>query len=95
MTQRIGKHKTRIEQGSGGTEVRYHGTAVVSFNDNEITLRTGGWKTATTKKRMNQTSDQFDLEFNVYQKSYQWFVVHRGQTVDFDGDSLTLQRFAP
>lgn len=60
------------------TVVRYHETNVVAFSRMRgyihVLLDTGGWKTATTKNRMNQTAYQFDLPFGVGQKNWKWFV---------------------
>jgi hypothetical protein len=56
--------------GNGSITLRYHGTPVVTyFPDGRITLRTGGWRTATTKARINQFSP-----FHVWQSKREWFV---------------------
>lgn len=67
----------------GQTEVIYHETSVVSFDQNEIVLNSGGWRTNTTKLRMNQASNQFGLGYQVYQKNYEWFVDFKGETIEF------------
>lgn len=71
--------------------VRYHKTDVVTFDPYTITLRSGGWKTATTKLRMNQASNQFDLGFGVFQKNHEWYVTYQGKTLDFS-DGMVLNR---
>lgn len=91
---KIGTHKTSILTEEGFTKVIYHNTPVVSFNQESIILNTGGWFSLTTKTRMNQTSNVFNLGFNVYQKAYSWFVSFKGQTLKFDGNKLTLKRTA-
>jgi len=41
---------------------------------------------------MNQTSNQFDLDFGVYQKDYEWFVdTPKGETLDFF-DGIIIDR---
>lgn len=76
QTRLIGRRGTTITtQDDGTTCVQYHNTIVVSFTRHTITLYTGGWRTVTTRTRMNQTAKQFDLGFHVYQKDFQWFVV--------------------
>ena len=55
----VGKHKTTIRTEAGVTTVRYHSTDVVQFDAGIIHLDTGGWKTVTTKARMNQAAEQF------------------------------------
>ncbi len=94
---RIGKTATVVFVDTDGmTKVVYHSTPVVSFNDKVIILKTGGWKTVTTKTRMNQTARQFALGFSVYQEDGDWFVDFNGKVLDFDADKrfygLTLQR---
>lgn len=85
---------TTIKTMNGKTEITYHQTVVVSFTDKVITLNTGGWFTNTTKTRMNQTSNQFNLGFSVYQKDYNWFVDYNGKTLQFKTNTLTLTREA-
>lgn len=76
MTQirRVSGVATSIRQEDGYTKVRYHNTDVVCFNDKHIILDSGGWQTATTKTRMNQASNQFNLGFHVYQEKGEWYV---------------------
>lgn len=72
---KIGKTATKIEvDGNGMQHVQYHKTRVVSFDAHNVTLRHGGYMTKTTKTRMNQTANQFNLPFNVYQEKGNWFV---------------------
>lgn len=83
---------TTVKTDNKGTiVVRYHETDVVVVRPNgRITLNTGGWKTATTRTRMNQASNQFSLGFHVYQRNYKWFVEYQGKTLEFDGSSIVL-----
>lgn len=89
---RVGSHKTYIRTKGKTTHVRYHNTDVVSFSPKQIKLNTGGWKTATTKTRMNQTSNQYNLGFTVFQKKGNWFVKHKNKVKQFKGNTLTLRR---
>lgn len=91
--QRIGTRSTTVHTNEDGmTQVVYHSTAVVSFNDKVIILNTGGWDTLTTKTRMNQASNQFRLGYNVYQKDFEWFVSFKGKVTPFTEHTLTLNR---
>lgn len=89
---------TQIFKENGYTKVVYHQTVVVKFNSEEIILNSGGYQTYTTKHRMNQAAATFDLNYQVYQKDYEWFVEFDGQTFEFEdgmrlmkeGDVLTL-----
>lgn len=83
---------TSVFSENGNTNVVYHATKVVRFNDKEIELNTGGWRTNTTKTRMNQASNQFDLGYVVRQKDYDWFVDYNGSTIPFNDSRITLKR---
>ena len=83
----VGTHKTTVSTSDGVTRVTYHSTDVVTFDAEKITLDSGGWLTATTKKRINQASDQFDLGYHVYQLGGAWLV-------DIDGDRLSPRMWA-
>jgi len=66
----------------------YHNTCVAQLdNNNNVKLHSGGWRTATTKTRMNQFSNEFcGGRFRVYQKNNTWFVSYAGAELDyFDG----------
>lgn len=73
------------------TTVIYHQTKIVAFNDSMIILDSGGWDTATTKRKMNQASEDFGLGFQVFAKNGDWFVTFNGQTSPFS-DGMTLNR---
>ena len=91
MTDLTKKTATKVESDRYGTVVTYHGTEVVAFNKREIVLRNGGYRTVTTKRRMNQVSDEFCLGFRVFQKDHDWFVEYRGETHEFF-DGMVLYR---
>jgi hypothetical protein len=89
----IGTHATRVEHLGERTYVRYHNTNVVEFDSLWITLNNGGYFTTTTKTRMNQTSRQFNLGFNVYQRDYVWYVdLPSGDTIEMNKYKLTFPR---
>ena len=90
---RISKGNTTIHTELGVTTVRYHSTDVVQFDQDIVHLDTGDWRTVTTKSRMNQTSNQFDLGYRVFVKDGEWFVRLRDYSViPFDGDTVTFKR---
>lgn len=89
---KIGTAATSVKTENGVTTVRYHQTDVVEFTDTTIILRTGGWKSVTTKARMNQTSNVFDLGYGVFQKDRIWFVDYNGKTEEFVGDEFVISR---
>lgn len=58
-----------------------------------VTLNTGGWRSNTTKLRMNQFSAQFcGNAFRVYQDKGDWFVLVRGNEAPyvFEGNTITF-----
>lgn len=88
----IGTHKTKVETKDGITTVTYHNTDVVVFdNHGEITLNTGGWNSVTTRKRMNEASEQFNLGFRVVQKNGDWFIHYKDNVIAYDSTVITLR----
>ncbi len=67
----------------------YHATEVVRVEHQDngiklITLNTGGYYTATTKRRMNQFAEEYGYGFHVFQEKGDWFVTIRpGDTRQF------------
>lgn len=90
---RIGKVATAVKRDADGTlRVIYHSTAVVTVEaSGRITLDHGGWKTSTTKTRMNQASNQLSLGFTVSQKKRNWFVSIDGHEIPFTHTPLVVR----
>lgn len=82
---------TTVNNSDGATRIVYHQTAVVRFDADSITLCDGGWQSVTTKRRMNQASEYFNLNFHVYQENFVWFVLWKGETLEYH-DGMTLNR---
>lgn len=93
--QRIGpgaRATTILASPNGGfTNITYHQTVVVSFSDSAVILRSGGYRTATTKTRMNQASNQFGLGYSVYQEKGDWYVRLVDRTLPFE-DGMVISR---
>jgi hypothetical protein len=72
---RIGNN-TYLENFHLGIAVRLHDTRIVVFHeDGQITLHTGGFRTVTTKDRINQF-----IKGRVYQQNFKWYyVANRGE----------------
>lgn len=80
----LSTYRTTISTRPEGKSIVYHETAIVEFDAEKVRLHSGGWRTVTTKKKMNQASRQFGLGFEVYQKAREWFIVTpEGETVPF------------
>jgi hypothetical protein len=60
----------------GSIAVSYHGTLVAEvFLDGRVKLRDGGWKTNTTKLRMNQFANQYvQGAFSIRQAKGVWYI---------------------
>lgn len=76
----------------GHLVVKCHGTVIVKVNESSIELNTGGWFTPTTKRRMNQTAEEYGLDFHVTQHCGKWFVRLGDILYRFTGDVLTMPR---
>ena len=96
QTQTIGTHKTTVLNKDNSIEVYYHNTLIVYVSGKYLTLNSGAygeWQTATTKLRMNQTSNQYNLGYRVFQKNYNWFVEFEGETIPFEKNGgITLKK---
>jgi len=69
------------EKGDGSVAVNLHGTEVAVWSpvDNTVKINSGGYKTATTKRRINQVFDLVGLESEIDQKGGEWFLNAPGQ----------------
>jgi len=91
---RIGKANTyKHIDGYGYTAIKYHDTDVVRYKRDmgreEVILNSGDWRTVTTKNRMNQASNEFDLGYRVFQLDSEWFVQTGRGTYTFH-DNMVL-----
>ena len=79
----IGSHKTRVDKNDNVIRVRYWNTDVVTVGPEFIVLDNGGYWTNTTKRRMNQASEEYGLGYHVFQKKGDWFVEYGNKTLPF------------
>ena len=85
----IGTHRTTTTNIPLNNEqsrliVTFHNTAVVQVvNDRYVILNSGGWLTPTTKRRMNQASEVYRLNYIVFQKGWVWYVKTPSTTAEF------------
>lgn len=89
---RIGKCHTQIIRQGLETIVKLYATPVVTICPEQVILNTGGWETQTTKVRMNQASNVYNLGYYVYQKQGIWYVHYNNQTHQFIGNKCILWR---
>jgi len=57
---------------NGDKTIKLYATDILQFKGNKIILSSGGYKTVTTKTRINQFLQ--DRGFKVYQKKGEWFI---------------------
>jgi hypothetical protein len=92
QTRRISGVATEVFKDKLDTVVKLYDTEVVRWDSKRILLNTGGFFTATTKRRMNQTSNEFNLGFNVYTHKGDWMISFKGETFFFEDSEATLLR---
>lgn len=93
---KLSSYKTTISATDDGRQqVIYDKTPIVVWDDKTITLRSDGWETVTTKRKMNQAANQFKLGFGVRQQNFIWFVdLPNGGLAVFE-DGMTFDREKP
>jgi len=94
QTNKVQGVATSVWTDEGRTYVRYHSTNVVEFDATSVTLNSGGWQTVTTKRRMNQASNEFNLGYSVYQRAHAWYVVDGNGEKHAFVDGMTIPRRA-
>lgn len=80
------KGNTRTESNDAGIIVQYHNTVIAILRpDGRVTLNSGGYETVSTKRRMNQTFDNWGLPLRVEQTKHKWFVrnIQTGKQIAF------------
>lgn len=82
----VGRNTLKVEYADKTTGYRLHNTDVVTKGENFISLSSGGWRTATTKERINTFSP-----FKVWQEKGLWSVhTPAGTFAFFDGITFDL-----
>lgn len=95
-TRKVANNTYLVER-SEGVAVRLHRTDILLFGiDGSIILNSGGWRTITTKKRMNTYLPSW---IDVYQVKGKWFVLIRSGVGEIkryffeDGMEITQDSF--
>lgn len=62
---------------SNGSIMDLHGNTIAIYGDRErkLTLRDSGWRTATTKERLNGILQTFGINKGITQRAGQWYLV--------------------
>lgn len=69
---------TRITSNMQEISVKYHNTVVakISWVDRTVIFDSGGWETATTRRRMNQTCNTYKLPYFAYILNGELWIQH-------------------
>jgi hypothetical protein len=89
---KVSPFKTKIMAWGDSAVIKYHNTIIVNAGKDTVILYTGGYSTVTTKRKMNQASHQFGLNYTVFQKNYDWFVVTKAGTFAFTTNYFVFDR---
>ena len=84
------KRATTVCEVEGMQACIYHQTAVVSWDDTRVILRSGGWETRTTKTRMNEVAHEYGLGYFVWSTKGEWWVELPPQLVSYEEEQLRL-----
>lgn len=90
--RKLGVRATTHTMRDNVLRVTYHNTDVVTALADRVELRTGGYRTNTTKTRMNQAANQFGLGYMVYQKNFHWFVRTKAGDLHITGNFIAFNR---
>ena len=81
------KANTEVYTNDNNASLVYlHGNHIATVTDDNVIVFDGGWRTATTKSRLNVIINEFcdALTDGVFQKDYQWFVQDNNEVIEFE-----------
>jgi hypothetical protein len=83
-----------VSHENGIVYVYLWGTRIAEVYDDAIILRSGGYRTPTTKSRLNALLRLANANLRIYQKNYTWYVWDSvlDETVEFH-DGISFERF--
>lgn len=66
---------TEVQVWQLGASLRLHGHIIAThYQDERLVLDDCGWRTATTKERLNGVLDAFNSKWRIYQESSIWYI---------------------
>jgi hypothetical protein len=73
--------------------VHLHGNLIAKVTVDSVTLYSAGWRTVTTKSRLNAILSGLGINSYIYQSQYQWYVrnITKG-VIDTFYDGYTIER---
>lgn len=86
-SKKISKNTRVTIYNNGDKTITLHGTDIIKRIGDKVVLSSGGWRTVTTKRRLNQWLN--DLGIFIYQKEYAWYIEYNGNRINFE-DNIEL-----
>lgn len=81
--------RVEYEQGNCISRVYLHGNKIAEVGDNFIRLFDGGWRSVTTKSRLNAIlRGNGNGTEGVYQRNHQWYISHDGIEEEFQSGMI-------
>lgn len=90
INQAISKEKnfsggnTTVTNENGVTTVLLHGNKIAEVTDTSITLFDGGYRSNTTKSRLNAILQGHGNGERIFQQDYVWYIMIGGKKVEFE-----------
>ena len=78
------KDNTEVVNINGNAFVYLHGNHIATVFNDSMQIFDGGWRSNTTKSRLNALCYEFAYGCGVFQKNFEWFISTACGTVDFD-----------
>ena len=78
------KDNTQVVNIEGVSFVYLYNNLIAMVGDTWLELFDGGWKTNTTKSRLNAILKEHGNSESVYQKNYEWFVSTKDGDIPFN-----------
>ena len=77
---------TQVVTNDGLSTVYLHGNKIALVDDTSLTVFDGGWRSNTTKSRLNALINEFcnGVTDGVFQKNYQWFIMDNKEVKEFE-----------
>lgn len=86
--RKVGNNTYAYIEADGSVSIELHGTKVVVIYPNGLyKLNSGGWRTSTTKDRINKYSP-----VRVYQRNHTWYV-DAGNQPEFEDNMLVTNEY--
>ena len=76
---------TQVVTNDGLSTVYLHGNKIALVDDTSLTVFDGGWRSNTTKSRLNALINEFcnGVTDGVFQKDFLWYVRDNNEVKDF------------